>query len=128
MTNGKLILLRHGQSKWNESNQFTGWVDVDLTEKGEAEAKRGGELLAQEGILPNVLYTSLLRRAIRTANIALDAADRHGVTVRDVLLVPAGSIPRTSSGKIGRRACRSAYLDGSLRSGKVANAFPDETD
>ena len=59
MTNGKLILLRHGQSKWNESNQFTGWVDVDLTEKGEAEAKRGGELLAQEGILPDVLYTSL---------------------------------------------------------------------
>lgn len=51
----------------------------------------------------------------------------HGVTVRDVLLTPAGAIPRTSSGKIGRRACRSAYLDGSLRSGKVANAFPDET-
>ena len=53
-------------------------------------------------------------------------AVRHGVTVRDVLLTPAGAIPRTSSGKIGRRACRSAYLDGSLRSGKVANAFPDE--
>ena len=81
MTNGKLILLRHGQSTWNESNQFTGWVDVDLTEKGEAEAKRGGELLAHEGILPNVLYTSLLRRAIRTANIALDAADRHWIPV-----------------------------------------------
>ncbi|ADU01549.1 long-chain-fatty-acid--AMP ligase FadD32 [Mycolicibacterium gilvum] len=55
-------------------------------------------------------------------------AVRHGVTVRDVLLTPAGAIPRTSSGKIGRRACRSAYLDGSLRSGKVANAFPDEVD
>ena len=55
-------------------------------------------------------------------------AVRHGVTVRDVLLTPAGAIPRTSSGKIGRRACRSAYLDGSLRSGKVAKAFPDETD
>ncbi|MCV7149847.1 long-chain-fatty-acid--AMP ligase FadD32 [Mycolicibacterium pyrenivorans] len=55
-------------------------------------------------------------------------AVRHGVTVRDVLLTPAGAIPRTSSGKIGRRACRSAYLDGSLRSGRVANAFPDETD
>ena len=81
MTNGKLILLRHGQSKWNESNQFTGWVDVDLTEKGEAEAKRGGELLAQEGVLPDVLYTSLLRRAIRTANIALNAADRHWIPV-----------------------------------------------
>jgi fatty acid CoA ligase FadD32 len=55
-------------------------------------------------------------------------AVRHGVTVRDVLLTPAGAIPRTSSGKIGRRACRQAYLGGSLRSGKVANAFPDETD
>jgi fatty acid CoA ligase FadD32 len=50
------------------------------------------------------------------------------VTVRDVLLTPAGAIPRTSSGKIGRRACRAAYLDDSLRSGKVANAFPDQTD
>ena len=58
----------------------------------------------------------------------LAIAVRHGVTVRDVLLTPAGAIPRTSSGKIGRRACRAAYLDGSLRSGKVANAFPDETD
>jgi fatty acid CoA ligase FadD32 len=55
-------------------------------------------------------------------------AVRHGVTVRDVLLTPAGAIPRTSSGKIGRRACRAAYLDGSLRSGKVANAFPDQND
>ena len=55
-------------------------------------------------------------------------AVRHGVTVRDVLLTPAGAIPRTSSGKIGRRACRSAYLDGSLRGGTVANAFPDESD
>lgn len=81
MSNGKLILLRHGQSKWNESNQFTGWVDVDLTAKGEAEAKRGGELLAQENILPQVVYTSLLRRAIRTANIALNAADRHWIPV-----------------------------------------------
>ncbi|WP_197376429.1 long-chain-fatty-acid--AMP ligase FadD32 [Mycolicibacterium baixiangningiae] len=61
-------------------------------------------------------------------DIRASIAVRHGVTVRDVLLTPAGAIPRTSSGKIGRRACRSAYLDGSLRSGKVANAFPDETD
>lgn len=61
-------------------------------------------------------------------DIRAAVAVRHGVTVRDVLLTPAGAIPRTSSGKIGRRACRSAYLDGSLRSGKIANAFPDETD
>ncbi|QGU06337.1 2,3-bisphosphoglycerate-dependent phosphoglycerate mutase [Corynebacterium occultum] len=81
MSNGKLILLRHGQSEWNASNQFTGWYDVNLTEQGEAEAKRGGQLLVEAGILPDVLYTSLLRRAIRTANIALDAADRHWIPV-----------------------------------------------
>ncbi|ALZ99181.1 phosphoglyceromutase [Corynebacterium glutamicum] len=81
MTNGKLILLRHGQSEWNASNQFTGWVDVNLTKQGEAEAKRGGELLVEAGVLPGVVYTSLLRRAIRTANIALNAADRHWIPV-----------------------------------------------
>ncbi|APT93597.1 phosphoglyceromutase [Corynebacterium phocae] len=81
MSNGKLILLRHGQSEWNKSNQFTGWVDVDLTEKGEQEAKRGGELLKEQGILPDVVYTSLQRRAIRTANLALNAADRHWIPV-----------------------------------------------
>jgi fatty acid CoA ligase FadD32 len=61
-------------------------------------------------------------------DIRAAVAVRHGVTVRDVLLTPAGAIPRTSSGKIGRRACRSAYLDGTLRSGKVANAFPDDSE
>lgn len=81
MANGKLILLRHGQSEWNASNQFTGWVDVNLTEQGEQEAKRGGELLKEAGVLPEVVYTSLLRRAIRTANIALSAADRHWIPV-----------------------------------------------
>lgn len=77
----KLILLRHGQSEWNASNQFTGWVDVNLTEKGEQEAKRGGALLVEADVLPDVVYTSLQRRAIRTANIALDAADRHWIPV-----------------------------------------------
>jgi 2,3-bisphosphoglycerate-dependent phosphoglycerate mutase len=76
-----LVLLRHGESEWNALNLFTGWVDVDLTEKGRAEAVRGGELLAAEGVLPDVLYTSLLRRAITTANLALDAADRHWIPV-----------------------------------------------
>ncbi|MDO5077843.1 phosphoglyceromutase [Corynebacterium sp.] len=75
MTTGKLILLRHGQSEWNASNQFTGWVDVALTEKGKEEAKRGGELLREANLLPDVLYTSLLRRAISTAHIALETAD-----------------------------------------------------
>ena len=77
-----LVLLRHGQSDWNAKNQFTGWVDVDLTETGRAEAERGGELLAEQGLLPDVLHTSLLRRAIRTAEIALHAADRPWIPVR----------------------------------------------
>jgi len=76
-----LVLLRHGESTWNALNQFTGWVDVDLSEKGVAEAVRGGELLAESGVLPDVVHTSLLRRAIRTSQIALDACDRHWIPV-----------------------------------------------
>ena len=76
-----LILLRHGESDWNSKNLFTGWVDVDLTAAGEAEARRGGELLASAGLLPDVVHTSVLRRAIRTANIALNSADRHWIPV-----------------------------------------------
>ncbi len=79
---GTLVLLRHGESEWNASNQFTGWVDVDLTEKGRAEAVRSGQLLAEQNLLPDVLYTSLLRRAITTAHLALDAADRLWIPVR----------------------------------------------
>jgi 2,3-bisphosphoglycerate-dependent phosphoglycerate mutase len=77
-----LILLRHGESDWNKKNLFTGWVDVDLTAAGEAEARRGGELLVEAGLAPEVVHTSLLRRAIRTANITLDVADRHWLPVR----------------------------------------------
>ncbi|WEK12305.1 MAG: phosphoglyceromutase [Candidatus Microbacterium phytovorans] len=77
-----LILLRHGQSEWNKTNQFTGWVDVRLTDQGKAEAQRGGELLKESGLLPDVLHTSLLSRAIQTANIALDAADRLWIPVQ----------------------------------------------
>ncbi|GAA2818763.1 phosphoglyceromutase [Saccharopolyspora taberi] len=76
------MLLRHGESTWNAENLFTGWVDVPLSEKGRAEAERGGELLRESGVLPEVLHTSLLRRAIATANIALDVADRHWIPVR----------------------------------------------
>lgn len=77
-----LILLRHGESDWNLKNLFTGWVDVDLTETGEAQARRGGELLAEHGLTPRVVHTSVLRRAIRTANLALNAADLHWLPVK----------------------------------------------
>src|SRR3984885_7388276 len=77
-----LVLLRHGESEWNALNLFTGWVDVDLTEKGRGEAVRSGELIAEHNLLPDVVYTSLLRRAITTANLALDTADRLWIPVR----------------------------------------------
>ncbi|WP_106397337.1 phosphoglyceromutase [Actinocorallia populi] len=70
-----LVLLRHGESVWNAENLFTGWVDVDLSAKGESEAAVAGELLLDADLTPDVLHTSLLKRAIRTANIALDTAD-----------------------------------------------------
>ncbi|MFV0451565.1 MAG: phosphoglyceromutase [Propioniciclava sp.] len=78
----KLILLRHGESEWNALNLFTGWVDVDINDKGIAEAKRGAQLLKEEDLLPDVLHTSLLRRAIHTAYLALDGCDRHWIPVR----------------------------------------------
>src|SRR4051812_9234503 len=81
MADSTLILLRHGESEWNALNLFTGWVDVNLTEKGRAEAVRGGTLMAEQGVLPDLLYTSLLRRAITTAHLALDAADRLWIPV-----------------------------------------------
>jgi len=81
VSNYTLVLVRHGESQWNEKNLFTGWVDVDLTDKGVAEAATAGQLLKDAGTLPDVLHTSLLRRAIKTANIALDVADRHWIPV-----------------------------------------------
>lgn len=76
-----LILLRHGQSEWNEKNLFTGWVDVRLTELGRTEAARAGVLLQENNLLPDVLFTSVLSRAIQTANLALDSADRLWIPV-----------------------------------------------
>ncbi|VEI13135.1 phosphoglyceromutase [Trueperella bialowiezensis] len=78
----KLVLLRHGQSTWNAENLFTGWVDVPLSDKGVEEAARAGKLLVDAGVRPDVLHTSLLRRAITTANLALDAADLHWIPVK----------------------------------------------
>ena len=76
-----LILLRHGESEWNAKNLFTGWVDVRLSAKGEDEARRGGVLLKERNLLPDVVYTSLLRRAITTSQLALDSCDRHWIPV-----------------------------------------------
>ena len=78
----RLILLRHGRSDWNEKNLFTGWVDVDLNADGEKEAVRGGEMLRDRGLLPDVLHTSVLKRAIRTAELTLAVADRQWIDVR----------------------------------------------
>ncbi len=77
-----LVLLRHGESDWNAKNLFTGWVDVDLTDKGRAEGVRAGEQLKEAGILPDIVHTSVLRRAISTANLSLDVADRHWIPVK----------------------------------------------
>ncbi len=82
MSEYTVILLRHGNSTWNQENLFTGWVDVDLSEQGRAEAKRAGELLAESGLKPELLYTSRLKRAINTAHIALNAADRSWIDVK----------------------------------------------
>ena len=78
----KLILLRHGESEWNAKNLFTGWVDVELSEKGLVEAARGGQLLKEANLLPDVLHTSLLKRAINTADIALESCGRTGIPTK----------------------------------------------
>jgi 2,3-bisphosphoglycerate-dependent phosphoglycerate mutase len=82
MTTHTLILLRHGESEWNAKNLFTGWVDVALSDRGRDEGVRGGAQLYEAGIMPDVVHTSLLRRAIDTANLSLDTIDRHWIPVR----------------------------------------------
>ena len=77
-----LILLRHGNSDWNQKNLFTGWVDVRLSDQGVAEATRAGELLAESGLKADILYTSVLSRAIQTADLALDAYDRLWIPLK----------------------------------------------
>jgi 2,3-bisphosphoglycerate-dependent phosphoglycerate mutase len=78
----RLVLLRHGESEWNLANLFTGWYDADLTPHGEAQARAGGELMAEHGIAPDLLHTSLQTRAIRTAELALHAMGRSWIPVR----------------------------------------------
>lgn len=77
----RLILLRHGQSQWNLENRFTGWVDVDLTAEGEAQARRGGELIARAGFTPDIIFTSVLKRAKRTGALAMDSAGLKDIPV-----------------------------------------------
>ena len=77
-----LILLRHGNSVWNQKNLFTGWVDVDLSDQGVQEAKRAGELLKESGLKPDILYTSVLKRAINTAHLALNEMDRNWIDTK----------------------------------------------
>ncbi len=77
----RLVLLRHGQSQWNLENRFTGWVDVDITEQGREEARRAGQLLKEEGFEFDLVFTSVLKRAIRTMWIALDELDQMWVPV-----------------------------------------------
>ena len=71
----KLVLLRHGESEWNKENRFTGWTDVDLSEKGKQEAKKAGQLMKEAGLDFDIAYTSVLKRAIRTLNLATDEMD-----------------------------------------------------
>jgi 2,3-bisphosphoglycerate-dependent phosphoglycerate mutase len=78
----KLILLRHGESVWNAKNLFTGWVDVELSEKGKSEAHRAGQLLKEANLLPDVLHTSLLKRAIDTADIALKVCGKSDIPTK----------------------------------------------
>jgi 2,3-bisphosphoglycerate-dependent phosphoglycerate mutase len=78
----RLVLLRHGESTWNRENRFTGWVDVDLSEHGEHEALGAAAQLAEHGLAPDVVHTSLQQRAIRTADLVLRALDRQWIPVR----------------------------------------------
>lgn len=78
----RLILVRHGESVWNKANRFTGWVDVDLSEKGVEEAREAGRVLRKEGYDPKVAYTSYLKRAIKTLHLALEEMDRLWIPVR----------------------------------------------
>src|SRR5690242_18074783 len=77
----RLVLLRHGQSEWNANNRFTGWANPDLTEAGERDAVRAGQLLSAHGLLPGTVHTSLQRRAIHSADLALAACDRDWIAV-----------------------------------------------
>lgn len=87
----KLVLVRHGESEWNKLNLFTGWMDVDLSDKGREEAKNAGKILKEDGYDFDICFTSYLKRAIHTLNIALDEMDRAWLPV--VKIVEAQRAP-----------------------------------
>ncbi|NBO45522.1 MAG: 2,3-bisphosphoglycerate-dependent phosphoglycerate mutase, partial [Actinobacteria bacterium] len=82
MSKYTLVLVRHGESEWNAKNLFTGWVDVALSQRGCEEAARAGVMLQAADVLPDIVHTSVLKRAISTANIALESCERHWVPIR----------------------------------------------
>ena len=99
----KVVLLRHGESTWNKENRFTGWHDVDLTEEGRAQAKRGGEVLKAEGFTFDLAYVSVLKRALRTLWIALDELD--------LLWIPIEKSWRLNERHYGELRCRRYLFD-----------------
>ena len=82
----KVILLRHGQSQWNLENRFTGWTDVELTEKGKEEARNAGKKMLKAGLLPEFFFTSYLKRAIHTLQLAADELDRNWVPLKSAVV------------------------------------------
>ena len=110
----KVVLLRHGESTWNKENRFTGWTDVDLTERGRDEAREAGRLLRDGGYVFDVAYTSVLKRAIRTLWIALDALDLLWIPVDQELAAERAALRRaagTEQGRDGGEARRGADQD-----------------
>ena len=93
-----LVLLRHGESTWNQENRFTGWTDVPLNEKGLGEAREAGRLMAEARLRFDIVHTSLLRRAIATAQIALDGMDQHWLPVKRSMRMRPRSMPCTWTG------------------------------
>ena len=98
----RLVLLRHGESTWNKENRFTGWTDVDLTDKGREEAREAGRLMAAEGFEFDVAYTSVLKRAIRTLWIALDEMDMLWIPVHRVVAAQRAPLRRAAGAEQGR--------------------------
>ena len=120
-SHGRLVLVRHGQSEWNRANLFTGWVDVDLSEKGIVEAREAGKLLRQEDIQVDVCYTSQLRRAIRTSCLLLSSINQCWVTIHK----RAGLNEQHSGGLCGNNKRQLAELHGVERVMSWRRSFDD---